>query len=140
MSNSVFADNANALLEFKMATSDYQIDPATNNRIPIVGTIQITVYLKRASLRTTDVPLSGADQTGLLLDGRAVDPQFLPPTLRVGTRGNCTITDLYTGNQETGLFEVTELHQSAFPSVTESLGSYIQGLFRQNDAGEVLYG
>ena len=139
MSDSVFVDNANATLVFDVAGTGYQVDPATGNRMPIAGKVEIKCMVRQPQAKANQIDLAGADQTRLVLQGRAVEPMHFPAAIRVGARAKCTITDLFTGNEEVGVFEVTILNQSAFAVVTEVLGSYFEGVFRVDNAGEVLY-
>jgi hypothetical protein len=139
MSDSPFADNANALLTFKVATGLTQEDPRTGNPIPIVGTVEIKAMLQRPKLNPKNLAMTGLDQTEAPLEGRAVDPQYLPSSIQIGARAECAIVDLFTGTEQLGEFVITSIQQSAFAVVTEVLGSVFEGRFKADNAGEVLY-
>jgi hypothetical protein len=137
--SSPFSDNANGLLIFSAATSQYQTDPETGNQIPIAGTLELMVKLTPKKNTPVMIDLSGGDQVELVMTGRGVDPMYFPPEVGVGAMARCVITDLFTGNEQQGRFEVTAITQSAFAAVTEVLGTGFEGKFIADKVGAVLY-
>lgn len=140
MSDSVFADNVNALLIFKLGSGLFQEDPATGNQIQMSVPIEIQCMLKRPKTSSQSEQLIGNDQMKTILEGRAIEPMHLPQEVTTGARAQCTLFDVFSGNKEHGEFIVETVIQSPFAVVTEILGSYIKGEFKRLNAGELLYG
>jgi hypothetical protein len=138
MTNSPFAENANALLTFKVGTGLFRRDETTGNQDEIYGTLEVSATLSQSE-NPVNVEMFGPDRTRMLLKGYAVDPQYLPHNIQVGTPATCALVDLYTGAEIIGEFRITSLLQSQFPQVTEVMGSQIQGWFTVDNAGEVLH-
>lgn len=140
MSDSVFAENANALLIFKVGSGLFQEDPATGNPIQMSVPLEINCMLKRPKVSSQTEQMIGNDQMKTILEGRAIEPMHLPQEITTGARAQCTMFDVFTGNQEHGEFIVETVLQSPFAVVTEILGSYIKGEFKRMNAGELLHG
>lgn len=140
MSNSIFAENANALLIFKVGNGLFQEDPATGNQIQISVPLEIKCMLKRPKTASQSEQLIGNDQMKTILEGRAIEPMHLPQEITTGARAQCSMFDMFTGNEEHGEFIVETVLQSPFAVVTEILGSYIKGEFKRLNAGDLLYG
>jgi hypothetical protein len=140
MSDSVFAENANALLIFKIGSGLFQEDPATGNPIQMFIPLEIQCMLKRPKTSSQPEQLIGNDQMKTILEGRAIEPMHLPQEITTGARAQCTLFDVFSGNKEHGEFIVETVIQSPFAVVTEILGSYIKGEFKRLNAGELLYG
>lgn len=140
MSDSVFAENANALLIFKVGSGLFQEDPTTGNPIQMSVPLEIKCMLKRPKVSSQTEQMIGNDQMKTVLEGRAIEPMHLPQEITTGARAQCTMFDVFTGNQEHGEFIVETVLQSPFAVVTEILGSYIKGEFKRMNAGELLHG
>lgn len=140
MSDSVFAENANALLIFNIGNGLFHEDPTTGNQIQTSAPMEIKFMLKRPKVSSQTEILAGTDQTKTVLEGRAIEPMHLPQEITTGARAKCTMFDVFTGNEEHGEFVVETVLQSPFAVVTEILGSYIKGEFKRMNAGDLLYG
>jgi hypothetical protein len=135
---SPFEENANAVMTFKVGTGIYQRDPDSGNQIEVVSTIEIKAMLN-VDRSTQTIALMGADLSQTPLKGRAVEPLYLPASIRAGARAVCALVDLFTGAEMIGEFVVSRVGASPFAAVTELLGSAIEGYFRIDNAGEVLH-
>lgn len=140
MSDSVFAENANALLIFNLGTGLFQEDPATGNQIQMSAPLEIKCMLNRPKTSSQTEALLGIDKQRNILEGRAIEPMHLPQEITTGARAKCTMFDVFTGNEEHGEFIVETVLQSPFAIVTEILGSYLKGEFKRMNAGELLHG
>lgn len=140
MSDSVFAENANAILIFSVGNGFFQEDPTTGNQIQSSAPLEIHCMLKRPKVSSQVEQSSGNDQLRTVLEGRAIEPMYLPQEISTGAKAQCTMRDVFTGNEEHGEFIVESVLQSPFAVVTEILGSYIKGEFKRMNAGELLHG
>ncbi len=122
----------NAVLTFPVYEEEFVIDPETGNPTRMSKPLQVLASLRPSNQSGLDVrELPGLNPSAIAMKGYAVEPKYLPGTIRQQDKAGIVITDAATGNQLTGEFIIDSLVQSRFGVVTQALGTKIEGYFQQ---------
>lgn len=112
---SALAALANATAAFEVATVGTTTDPDTGNVVPVTETVTVSLYLRKSSPASTDLP--GIEAETETFEGYAINPQALDARIKAGTRGTlnfsgqgattCEVLDCRFPYGSTGLLGTT---------------------------------
>jgi len=126
---------SNAELRFPVVSQTQISDPETGN--PVLATTELKIQASLNRLPQGKTPgstqdeIPGVNPTDVFLQGRAINPQTLPPQLLRGGTGTIEITDPVSGSKLKGDFLLLATVPSKYALVTQLLGHPIEG-YMQN--------
>lgn len=126
---SPFRSAANAVFSVPVSSGAFTTD-AVGNQVETTTITTLKAYLSLDFImeKVLQQPVS-TNRTEIYMVGYAVDPKYLPASIRTGDTLDCTITDAASGNVMTGKFVFSLLVQTPWKAVPKALGNKFKGYF-----------
>jgi hypothetical protein len=123
-----YFSDPNLSLTFKIGNGIFAQDESGNQVEQTTSVIVLATVTTESSNKEYEMPGQiGLDS--LVLCGRCVAPKLLPSSINKEKSATAILTDLATGQTQTGTFTFIPVAQQRFKSFTNYMGTAIKGYF-----------